>query len=113
MSEIIVTGGRDYSDKDALFQVLDNLEPRPTLVVQGGARGADALAKLWAQTRNVPWKTHMADWELYGPSAGPRRNRVMLMAHPEAKVIAFPGGKGTANCVATARELGREVTVVA
>lgn len=118
--EIIVTGGRDYEDKARVFQVLDDLIVRPTLIIQGGATGADSLAKLWAQTRNVPWKTYFADWnwktyfadwKAYGPSAGPRRNKIMLLAHPGAKVLVFPGDRGTKNCRETAESLGYDVEV--
>lgn len=48
-----------------------------------------------------------ADLELFGPGAGPRRNQAML--HLAEKVVAFPGGKGTANCVRQARALGLPV----
>jgi hypothetical protein len=34
---------------------------------------------------------------------------MMLEAHPEALVVAFPGGRGTADCVRQARGLGMPV----
>ena len=36
----------------------------------------------------------------------------MLVEHPDAEVIAFPGGSGTADMVRRAREAGAVVTVV-
>jgi ABC-type Fe3+-hydroxamate transport system substrate-binding protein len=41
----------------------------------------------------------------YGPSAGPIRNGRMLEYKPDL-VIAFPGGRGTANMVKQARKAG-------
>jgi hypothetical protein len=47
--KLLVCGGRDYDDAAFLFRTLDDLhrEHRFTDMMQGGARGADALAKDW------------------------------------------------------------------
>ena len=78
---------------------------KPSLIVQGGAKGADELARLYAEHYLVNYKTFEADWCLHGKAAGPIRNKEMLLAHSDAVVVAFPGGKGTENCVKTAVEL--------
>ena len=46
--------------------------------MQGGARGADALAKYWAKTHPeiARWE-YKAEWKKYGPAAGPIRNERM------------------------------------
>ena len=46
-----------------------------------------------------------ADWAKYGPVAGPIRNQDMLDLHRPKMVIAFPGGKGTADMVKRAKKL--------
>lgn len=102
MRQVIITGGRDYDDWTMVQDVLNFI--KPDLVVQGGAEGADKLAKEWAQLNNVECKTYEADWNKFGKGAGPIRNRIMLMEHPKAVVVAFPGGRGTANCVRQAYE---------
>jgi hypothetical protein len=38
-----------------------------------------------------------ADWEKHGKAAGPLRNEEMLIDYKPKRVIAFPGGKGTAD----------------
>lgn len=93
----IVCGGRGYSDKEYLYQCLDDFEPKITEVVQGGQTGADALAKEWAIARSVPWKQEDAEWSTFGLKAGPIRNRLMLAKYRPEVVIAFPGGVGTAD----------------
>jgi hypothetical protein len=101
--KILVTGSRNYSDKDKVFQVLSEL--KPLFIVQGGATGADALAKEFAITYNINYDTVQAKWSLYGPSAGPRRNEEMLDKHPDIElVVAFPGNKGTADMVRRANQ---------
>lgn len=93
----IVCGGRDYADKDFLFYALDYacaIVPI-TYVIQGEARGADALAKAWAKARSIPHSTEfLADWNRYGNSAGPKRNTEMLEKGKPHGVIAFPRANG-------------------
>ena len=51
-----------------------------------------------------------ANWDLHGKAAGPIRNRTMLNAHPNAIVVAFPGGRGTDNCISEAQ--ARNMTIL-
>jgi hypothetical protein len=92
---LLVCGGRTYSDKDYLFSTLDTY--RPHVVIQGGASGADALAKEWASYRNIPCEEFKADWACHGKAAGPMRNKKMLDEGKPDIVLAFDGGKGTEN----------------
>ena len=50
---VLMTGGRDFMDKDKVYQTLDAIVPRPDVLIHGAARGADTLAKQWAQDRGV------------------------------------------------------------
>jgi len=50
---LLVCGGRDFFDYELVERTLDALE-RPSLVIQGNARGADRLAKRWAKERGIP-----------------------------------------------------------
>lgn len=99
----IVCGGRDYRDQERVFAVLDQM--KPTFVIHGGARGADALAENWAISRGVPYARVPAQWERYGRGAGQKRNGWMLQLKPD-RVIAFPGGRGTAGMVEQADKAG-------
>lgn len=112
--KLCVTGGRDYADRSALFEVLDATHALMpvTMLAHGAARGADSLAHAWAQTRNVEPVPYPADWNRHRKAgqrknpAGPIRNRQMLLHFQPELVIAFPGGDGTADCVAAARSFG-------
>jgi hypothetical protein len=59
----------------------------------------------------VPRVTVEAEWHLHGKSAGPKRNRKMLMAYPNARVIGFPMGesRGTRGCMKMAEGFGMRV----
>lgn len=102
---ILVCGGRDYDDWKTLYAALDALE-KPCALIEGGARGADRLAREWAAANRVPVLTFNAEWETYGRAAGPIRNQRMLMEGKPDIVIAFPGGAGTANMIRQARAAG-------
>lgn len=104
---ILVCGGRDYDDRDTLFEALDYYNPE--VVISGGARGADMLAERWAKARDVVHWIYPARWKVDGKSAGPLRNiRMFDNSHPDL-VLAFPGGRGTAHMVAHAKRAGCEV----
>ena len=110
MKKVIVTGGRDYDDRAKIRDVLNFINP--DMVIQGGASGADLLAKKWADANVKDLSTVEAQWAKYGKSAGPRRNREMLDLHPGALVLAFPGGIGTSDCIKAALERGHIVLQV-
>ena len=109
---VLACGGRDYADRQTVFEALSELQD-VTLIIHGGARGADALAGEWAQARTIPCLRHPANWAVYGRSAGAVRNQDMLTAWRPQLVVAFPGGAGTGHMVRIAREAGIEVRVVA
>lgn len=108
--KVIVCGGRDYSDGAAVFAALDQAHKHKpiSMVIHGGAQGADYLAGKWAYARGIISARVEALWDAHGKAAGPRRNRAMLQLFPEG-VIAFPGGRGTADMIAAAREAGVKV----
>jgi|ERR1700674_539314 len=99
----LVCGGRNFSDRKLLFSSLDKLDVGH--VVEGGADGADTLAREWARARCRPFTEYTANWAEHGKGAGPRRNADMLEEEPNA-IVAFPGGRGTAHMVALAAGRG-------
>ena len=100
---VIVCGGRDYSDEATIHDVLSNL--RPATIVHGDARGADSYSELIASSYGHTTERHPADWKAHGRAAGPIRNQKMLDGGADL-VIAFPGGRGTADMVSRARKAG-------
>ena len=109
---VLVCGGRDFQDARQMYSWLDGLLPRPTLIIQGGAFGADAIASEWAYKRDVLERQFPADWKKHGRAAGPIRNQQMLEEGKPELVVAFPGGIGTADMVRRARAAGVRVLVV-
>lgn len=100
---VLVCGGRDFADYEMLREALECLLPISVLI-HGCARGADELAGRWARRHDVRVESYPANWAKLGPAAGPFRNKQMLREGKPELVVAFPGGKGTANMVKIARE---------
>lgn len=111
---ILVCGGRDYADLNTAHNFLDALNgvTAVSLVIDGGASGADRLGFEWAHCNGVPTQTYKADWQKHGRAAGPIRNQQMLDEGKPDLVVAFPGGRGTADMVRRARAAGVEVREV-
>lgn len=98
-----VCGGRGFDDTRAVWAALDKERlavPHDTLeVVQGGAPGADKIAREWCVAREVPYFNVPAEWEKHGRAAGPIRNQKIVDKYELDKLLAFPGGRGTADMV--------------
>ena len=109
---VLVCGGRGFTQMRWLTRVLDDLDPKPTLIIQGGGFGADACASEWAYKRDVLERQFPADWKKLGRAAGPIRNQQMLDEGRPDLVVAFPGGDGTADMVRRAKAAGVRVIEV-
>lgn len=111
---VLVCGGRDYNGDEPWNHVMDVLgrlhdETPLTAIIEGGARGADLLGRIWADMHKVKNVTVPADWAKHGKAAGPIRNKRMLTDfHPDL-VVAFPGGRGAEDMVRQAERAGVRV----
>lgn len=112
--KVLVCGARDWSNWERIKWRLSQL-PEGTEIIEGGAPGADLMSARFAKERG--WKITQLDaqWNLYGRSAGPIRNRLMLDLCPEL-VVAFHNdlrvSKGTKDTVTEARRRKIPVEVV-
>lgn len=111
MIRVLVCGGRNYRDRDAVFSALDRVDAdrRISEVIQGGAAGADYLGNEWAADRKRIRSTFRAQWAEHGKAAGPLRNQRMIDVGKPDLVVAFPGGSGTADMVRRAEAAGVKV----
>jgi hypothetical protein len=112
---VLVCGGRNYNDAETLCRVLGEVTAslnEDITVIVGDATGADQMAWDWAvhRCRTIRYE---ADWKTHGRAAGPIRNQRMLDEGKPDLVVAFPGGRGTADMVRRARAAGVAVREVA
>lgn len=115
----LICGGREFrdaawmTDHIAYVRDRDAQQGDETVVVTGGARGADKLAESVAHELGLKVISIPAEWDRYGKSAGYKRNQRMARylvertkAGQRASVVAFPGGKGTAHMRDIAKSFG-------
>lgn len=113
--KVIIAGCRDFNNypllKEKCQYFLQNKLPN-VVIISGGATGADSLGEQYAKEMGLELIVKPADWEQYGKSAGPRRNREM--AEIADGLIAFWDGKsrGTKNMIETATQMGLLVRVI-
>ena len=99
---VLVCGGRDYKNRSRVFEALDRLtaEHGALTIIEGGAVGADTFAGEWTcMQRSCQLVTEHA-------------NQKLIDDHKPNLVVAFPGGRGTADMVLKARSAGIEVIEV-
>ncbi len=132
---VAVTGGRNlvvgHELAAAWAQALErNCGTRSgqlTTIRHGGCTGLDAWVDRFCRAAilngwPIEVEVFAADWQRYGRAAGPIRNCDMLRGYrggedPTAVrvasiLFAFEGGRGTANCVDSARMYGIRVVEV-
>lgn len=79
------------------------------MIIHGAATGADEWAAKIAHNEGIPTCGFPARWDIQRKAAGPIRNKRMLDVAEPHLVVAFPGGRGTANMVKQAKARGIEV----
>lgn len=104
-----VVGSRTFRDERLLARTLEPVFP--SLVISGGADGADRLAVRWARRNGIQTKVFEPDHKKY---RHPYHHRNRLIAEACEVLYAFWDGRstGTKYTIDYARRLGREVHVV-
>jgi len=81
--KIIIAGSRNFSDYQFLKDKMDNFLKENNIaresleIVSGTARGADILGERYATDNKIRLTKFPAKWNIYGKSAGFRRNEEM------------------------------------
>lgn len=89
MNYLLIFGGRDFDDEASCALELQHasenwgLTPENTIVVEGGASGADAVGKSIAQELGFTVHTMKADWKDMSPPC-----RVKTNSHGEYNALA-------------------------
>ena len=118
--KILVCGSRTFSQRTAIWNTidkyLDGIEKNECIIIQGGAKGADLIAKEYCLDNGIKCVTVEAEWDKYGMAAGPIRNQKMLDMKPDL-ILAFSDkslnkSKGTRDMVARALKENIELEVV-
>lgn len=79
--KLAVVGSRTFNDYNLLKQHLDEIHSITpiTLIISGGAKGADKLAEKWAHQNNIETLIFEPDWDRFGKQAGFLRNKDIIL----------------------------------
>ena len=96
IKRVVIAGCRNYNNYDEAKEYIDfclsNIrKENDIIIVSGCASGADKIGERYAKENGFKVEQYPADWEKYGKSAGPRRNR--QMAEVADYVICFWDGQ--------------------
>ncbi len=112
--KIIFSGGRNYENRKLIYHYLEIFSPE-MVIVGDCPTGLDDIINEYCNevvpfcdvSPGVMHKTYYADWNRHGKAAGPKRNRLMCEENKDADfLLAFPGGRGTEDCIRHAKEFG-------
>lgn len=101
---LLIAGSRNFNNyfllKEKCNYLLQNKRDKEIHIVSGGAKGADTLAEQYAKEMNYQIHIFPAKWDMYGKSAGYRRNSEMhyfISQFPDRGCVCFWDGesKGT------------------
>ena len=75
--KVVVTGDREWNDIEVVAAVLSWL-PLGTVLIEGGCKGLDLIARAVAEELGFPVREYPADWAKYGRPAGVIRNQEII-----------------------------------
>lgn len=113
MMKILICGSRNWTDREAIFEVIHNHMNAGDILIAGAARGADKIAEeIAGEHKGIFVESYPAQWGRFGKRAGYVRNIEMLNQNPDI-VYAFPLGKsvGTWHTINEARKRGIKTIV--
>lgn len=122
MMYVLMAGSRGWVEREVIASDLDWLLTfgEEVRVIEGGARGADTIARQEAERRGLRVLEVRPDWDRHGRSAGYVRNEQMIqvlrtkgtLGH-RVGVLAYQvdGSRGTAHTIRTAERFGLDVVV--
>ena len=113
---VVVAGCRNYENYSEAKRYIDYCisaisKKYELIFLSGGCRGADSLGERYASENGYKLEIYQADWERYGKSAGPRRNKEM--AEKADYVICFWDGKsrGTKLMIEFAKSMNKPIKI--
>jgi hypothetical protein len=109
---VLVCGSRHFNNMELMEDVLKQWDIRT--IIEGEARGADTLARKYAERHEIHVLAFPAQWDKHGKAAGPIRNAQMLREGQPELVVAFrgPNSRGTQNMIDQAQKAGIETRII-
>ena len=110
--KLAIIGSRNFNDYKLLCKSLEPYKSKITLVVSGGAKGADSLGEQWAKENNIEILIFLPDWNKFGKKAGFIRNEDIIKNCDCC--IAFWDGesRGTAHSISLCENYNKPLKII-
>lgn len=112
--KVAIIGSRTFNNYNKINTILSRIhsQRKITLIVSGGAKGADSLGEKWANENNIDTLVFLPDWKKHGKKAGFIRN-VDIVENADF-VIAFWDGasKGTQHSINLCMKFKKQYFVI-
>ena len=120
---LAVIGSRDINDTELINKHLNYLikvlisknvisNIKDLLIVSGGARGVDKLAKQYAIDNHIMNINLLADWDTFKNAAGMVRNKHIIRHSQRVIAFQYNGSKGTQNGIDHAKKMNIPLHVI-
>lgn len=113
----IVIGGCRYFNDYSVFKsyvdfCLSNIKTKGELIILSGhCLGTDLMAEKYSYENGYNLEIYPAKWEMYGRSAGPKRNKIMVDKSDYVIVFWDRKSKGTKNLIDISREQSKPLRI--
>jgi len=105
-----IVGSRDFTDY-AYFTKIVSVIPI-SLIVSGGAIGADSLAERYSIELNIPLVKHKPNWDMFGKAAGMIRNKLIVDQSELVIAVWDDKSRGTKHLIDITTKANKKLIIV-
>ncbi len=106
--KLLITGSRKLTNYETVKQAIQELETREgqkiTMLLHGGAKGADTLAQNWAAENGIKTQVLKPDYEKHHPKQAPLIRNIELVKLAEVTLALYTGNERTGGTGFTATQ---------
>lgn len=107
----IIAGSRSCTSYKDVEDAVELSNFNISVVLNGGAKGADFLGGMWAERHSVPLEMYPAEWDKYGKGAGFKRNAIMA-SKADALIALWDGSsRGTMHMINIAKAMKLKIFI--
>ncbi len=116
IKKLVIAGSRNFTDYN-FFKEKVNIcisrikEEYELIILSGHCKGVDMMVEKYAKENNLQIEIFPAEWEKYGKSAGPKRNKIMV-DNADFAIAFSSGGKGTESLIKFAKQKGIPLKII-
>jgi hypothetical protein len=110
--KIAIIGSRNFSDWGLVASTLEPYLGKVTLVISGGAKGADFLGERWAKLNDIETLIFPADWDKFGKRAGYLRNTDIIKNCDLCIAFWDSVSRGTSHSISLCNKYNKPVEII-